>query len=65
MRGGLGGEELAERTHVREQAPQPARPHRAAANPSTKSQAKARNGGSEAKRRFWWAILDSNQEPMD
>jgi hypothetical protein len=26
----LGGEELAERTHVREQAPQPARPHRAA-----------------------------------
>ena len=30
VRGGLGGEELAERTHVREQAPQPARPHRAA-----------------------------------
>ena len=30
MRGGLGGEEPAERTHVREQAPQPARPHRAA-----------------------------------
>ena len=30
MRGGLGGEELAERTPVREQAPQPARPHRAA-----------------------------------
>ena len=30
VRGGLGGEELAERTPVREQAPQPARPHRAA-----------------------------------
>jgi len=30
VRGGLGGEELAERTHVREQAPQPASRQRAA-----------------------------------
>ena len=59
MRGGLGGEELAQRTHVREQAPQTARPPRAA----DRNRGDVSGGPSWTRTRSQWIKNPSKASP--